>query len=174
MSRITFLASAAAAFAAFSLASSCAFAAEAAPPSAEQASEISASLLKSGGTVFPIGKENTAYARYFTGMTYLASLGGDKGLGVSNVTFAPGVINRWHIHTNSCQVLVTVSGRGYYQVWGENPKEVKPGDTVTIPAGTKHWHGAAKDSWYQHLSISAPTPTEWLEPVDPSEYAKLP
>lgn len=75
-------------------------------------------LKKTGGTVFPIGRLNTAYAKYFTGTTHLASLGGDKAPGVSNVTFAPGVINRWHIHTTSCQVLTTVSARGYYQDLG--------------------------------------------------------
>ncbi len=153
---------------------SASFAAEAPAPDAATIKTITESLTKQGGAVFPIGRENVAYAKYFTGMTYLAGLGGAKGdVGVANVTFAPGVINHWHIHTKACQVLTTVSGRGYYQIWGEEPKEVKPGDTVTIPAGTKHWHGAAKDGWYQHLSIMNASPTEWLEPVDPKEYAKL-
>ena len=129
-------------------------------------------MKKTGGTVFPIGRLNTAYAKYFMGTTYLASLGGDKAPGVSNVTFAPGVINRWHIHTTSCQVLTTVSGRGYYRIWGDPAREEKPGDTVTIPAGTKHRHGAAKDGWYQHLSIMAPSKTERLEPVDPADPAE--
>lgn len=104
--------------AAFSAALPAARAADAPEPDAQTVREITQSLEKTGGTVFPIGRLNTAYAKYFTGTTYLASLGGDKALGVSNVTFAPGVINRWHIHTTSCQVFTTVSGRGYYQIWG--------------------------------------------------------
>ena len=50
-----------------------------------------------------------------------------------------------------------------------------PGVSVTIPEGIKHWHGASKDSWFQHLSImqEGEVSTEWLEPVNPSEYAKL-
>ena len=31
-----------------------------------------------------------------------------------------------------------------------------PGDVVNIPAGVKHWHGAAPDSWFQHLAIEVP------------------
>jgi len=29
-----------------------------------------------------------------------------------------------------------------YQIWGEEPKELLPGQSVTIPEGVKHWHGA--------------------------------
>lgn len=71
-----------------------AVAAEPEAPSEAQAKEISASLLEAGGTVFPIGVENVGYAKYFTGQTFLASLTpAGQSLGVSNVTFAPGVIN---------------------------------------------------------------------------------
>lgn len=153
--------------------SSVAMAADA--PSEAQVKEISASLLKSGGTVFPIGIDNVAYQKYFTGQTFLAPLTG-KGVnpGVSNVTFAPGVINHWHTHQGSCQILVGVSGRGWYQIWGEEPKEIKPGVTVTIPENTKHWHGAAQGTWFQHLSVMATgAGTTWMEPVDQKEYQKL-
>ena len=54
---------------------------------------------------------------------------------VSNVTFAPSCINNWHTHSGSCQVLVGVSGRGYYQIWGQDPVEMKAGESVTIPEG---------------------------------------
>lgn len=46
-----------------------------------------------------------------------------------------------------------------------------------IPAGVKHWHGAAKDSWFVHLAVEVPgedTANEWLEPVTDEEYHKLP
>lgn len=142
-------------------------------PSDQLKKEIVASLQKQGGTVFLIGKSNDAYAKYFTGDTYLAPLS-NKHVGVANVTFAPAVINHWHKHKGSCQVLVGVSGRGYYQIWGEQPKEMKPGETVVIPEGAKHWHGAAKDGWFQHLSIMKEgAGTDWMEPVDPKEYEKL-
>ena len=47
---------------------------------------------------------------------------------------------------------------------------------VAIPVGVKHWHGAAKDSWFAHVAIEIPgenTSNEWLEPVSGEEYSKL-
>ena len=136
--------------------------------------EITQALTVKGHTVFPLGKPNTGYAQYFTGASFLAPLAGGNGIHASNVTFAPGTINHWHKHYKSCQVLVGASGEGYYQIWGEEPKKMEPGTTVTIPEGVKHWHGAAPGSWFQHIAIMQDgAETEWLEPVDPAEYAKL-
>ena len=67
-------------------------------------------------------------------------------------------------------------GREYYQEWGKPAVELKPGDTVNIAPGVKHWHGAAKDSWFTHIAIEVPSEngrTEWLEPVSDTEYNKL-
>ena len=47
---------------------------------------------------------------------------------------------------------------------------------VNIPANVKHWHGAAKDSAFQHLAIEVPAEggrTEWCEAVSDEEYNKL-
>lgn len=33
-------------------------------------------------------------------------------------------------------------------------KVIVPGDIVIIPAGEKHWHGAARDSEFSHLYVS--------------------
>ena len=44
---------------------------------------------------------------------------------------------------------------------------------VNIPAGVKHWHGAAPYSWFSHLAVEVPgeeTSNEWLEPVEENEY----
>lgn len=143
------------------------------PVTEEQTKIISASLLQAGGTVFPIGNDNAAYARYFTGQSFLFPMANDT-VSVSNVTFAPSCINNWHTHSGSCQVLVGVSGRGYYQIWGQDPVEMKASESVTIPEGTKHWHGAADNSWFQHLSImSKGAGTTWLEPVDQNVYSQL-
>ncbi len=143
------------------------------PPSAELEKAIRADLEATGGTVFPIGVSNDAYAKWFTGDTYLAPLA-SSNVGVSNVTFAPGAINFWHTHSGSCQILVGVSGVGYYQIWGEEPQKIVAGVTVTIPEGVKHWHGASHDHWFQHLAVMAQgSGTTWLEPVDPKEYEKL-
>jgi 4-carboxymuconolactone decarboxylase len=128
--------------------------------------------------LFPVGNPNTAYAKYFIGNSYLASLanGGGK-LGVANVTFEPRCRNNWHIHHKGGQILICVGGRGWYQEWGKPAQELHPGDVVDIPAETKHWHGAAKDSWFQHIAIGVPAEgasSEWLEPVTDEVYDKLP
>ena len=69
-----------------------------------------------------------------------------------------------------------VAGRGWYQAWGEPAQLLTPGDVVNIPAGVKHWHGAAKDSWFSHLAVEVPGVNghnEWLEPVTDDQYKSL-
>lgn len=130
------------------------------------------------GMVFPIGKPNDAAAKYFIGQSYLAPLSTEQ-VGIFNVTFEPGCRNNWHIHRadkGGGQILVCVAGRGWYQEYGKEPRELKPGDVVNIAPGVKHWHGAAKDSWFSHLAVSVPGEnghTEWCEPVNEEEYNKL-
>ena len=55
-------------------------------------------------------------------------------------------------------------------------ESLKPGDVVNISPEVKHWHGAAADSWFQHIAIAMPAEdasAEWLEPVTDEEYGKL-
>ena len=73
-------------------------------------------------------------------------------------------------------VLRSMWERGWYQEWGKEPRELHTGDVVNIPAEVKHWHGAAKDSWFIHIAIEVPgedSSNEWQEPVDDEEYGKL-
>ena len=74
------------------------------------------------------------------------------------------------------QILLVTGGRGWYQEWGKEAQELRAGDVVTIPVGVKHWHGAAKDSWFSHVAIEVPgegTSNEWLEAVSEADYSKL-
>ena len=122
---------------------------------------------------WPKGEPNTAYVQYFIGNSYLADMGG----GVHNVTFEPRCRNNWHIHHKQVQVLICVSGRGWYQEWGKEAVPMTPGTVIAIPAETTHWHGAAKDSWFQHLTyhkdVQEGASNEWLEPVTEEVYNKL-
>ena len=126
-------------------------------------------------SAWPLGEPNDAYAKYFTGQSYLALL--DTVSGLCNVTFEPGCRNNWHVHHGAVQVLICVSGRGWYQEWGKPAVELKPGVTIAVPEGVKHWHGAAKDNWMQHLTYHANAKpgnsNEWLEPVDDATYNEL-
>lgn len=127
---------------------------------------------------FPVGKPNDAYAKYFVGKSYLAPLS-LKPIPTFNVTFEPGCRNNWHIHhakEGGGQLLIVVYGNGWYQEEGKEPRKLKPGDIVNIPANVKHWHGAAKDSWFQHIAQEIPgsdASTEWCEKVSDEEYNKL-
>lgn len=127
---------------------------------------------------FPIGEPNDGFAEYFVGQSYLAPLCTDN-LGIYNVTFEPKCRNNWHIHkasTGDGQILICVGGIGYYQEWGKSVRKLFPGDVVNIAAGIKHWHGAAQDGWFSHISIEVPgtdTSTEWLEQVCDDDYSSL-
>ncbi len=129
---------------------------------------------KSG--VFGIGEKNTAYAKYFVGQSYLNMLTTERVV-TANVTFEPGCRNNWHIHHKGGQILLVTSGRGYYQEWGKPAQELHAGDVVNIPPEVKHWHGAAKNSWFAHVAIEVPADgasNEWCEPVDEEAYNALP
>lgn len=126
-------------------------------------------------SVFPIGEKNEAFAQYFVGQSYLKMLSTEQ-VTIGNVTFEPGCRNNWHIHHRGGQILLCTAGRGYYQEWGKEAQELHPGDVVNIPPEVKHWHGAAKDSWFSHLAIEVPAEgasNEWLEPIEKADYDKL-
>lgn len=129
-------------------------------------------------TVFPMGAPNQAYEKYFVGRSFFNMLT-TEGVSIGNVTFEPGCRNNWHIHKaekGGGQILLCTDGRGWYQEWGKKARKLFPGDVVVIPAGVKHWHGAARDSWFTHLSVEVPgenTGNEWLEPVEGASYDAL-
>ena len=124
--------------------------------------------------LFPIGEANP-YGDYFVGQSYLAPITMEQ-VPVFNVTFEPGCRNNWHIHhatQGSGQMLICIGGRGWYQEEGKDAVELTPGTVINIPANVKHWHGAAKDSWFSHLALEISgenTSTEWCEPVTDREY----
>ncbi|SMO95625.1 Cupin domain protein [Chryseobacterium rhizoplanae] len=125
---------------------------------------------------FPTGEENTAYAQYFIGKSYLAPLTSNKDLNVplSNVTFEPGCRNNWHSHTGG-QLLIVVGGEGLYQERGKPARRLKPGDIVEIAPNVEHWHGATADNWFSHLATNGNPQTNqnvWLEAVSNEEFAE--
>ncbi|MGN0163749.1 MAG: cupin domain-containing protein [Candidatus Ornithomonoglobus sp.] len=129
-------------------------------------------------SVFETGEKNDAFAEFFTGQSYLNMLSTNQ-VGIANVTFEPKCRNNWHIHhakSGGGQILLVTAGRGYYQEWGKDAIELKPGDVVNIPPEVKHWHGAARDEWFQHIAVEVPAEdgsNEWLEAVSDEDYEKL-
>ncbi len=131
-------------------------------------------------SIFGLGSENTAYAKYFIGKSYLSPLTDpNKTVFMANVTFEPGCRNNWHIHNSKKgggQILICTAGYGWYQEEGKEAVSLEPGMVITIPANVKHWHGAKKDSWFSHIAVEVPgeeTSNKWCEAVSDEEYYKL-
>lgn len=145
---------------------------------ADEARKEQTSMKNEEKSLFPMGGPNEAFAKYFVGQSYLNMIT-TEGVPIGNVTFEPGCRNNWHIHRadqGGGQILLCTDGRGWYQEWGKDARQLRPGDVVVIPAGVKHWHGAAKDSWFTHLAVEVPgenTGSEWLEAVDDAAYDAL-
>lgn len=79
--------------------------------------------------------------------------GGSKSFNCSVVNFGRGATTGWHVH-NSDQILVITGGNGI--VGNEQEQhEVGVGDVVQIMAGENHYHGATKDSYMSHITITA-------------------
>ena len=133
------------------------------------------------GEVFGVGTPNDAFAKYFSGASFLNPLVDPKESPVflANITFEPGCRNNWHIHhadKGGGQILVCTAGQGVYQEWGEEPQILNPGDVVYIKPGIKHFHGAVADSWFSHIAVECPgenCSNEWCGPVSDEEYSKI-
>lgn len=90
------------------------------------------------------------------------------GTTVNSVSFTPGARTHWHSH-EAGQILQIVAGRGLVQSEGGPVEELRAGYAVWVPAGERHWHGAAPDAAMTHTAISLGA-TAWDVPVDDAEY----
>lgn len=93
------------------------------------------------------------------------------------VTFCPGGRTAWHTHPMG-QTLHVLSGVGRVCKRGEAPQIIRPGDTVWIPPGIEHWHGAAPETAMAHLAMQEAddhgVSANWLEHVSEEDYAAAP
>ena len=125
-------------------------------------------------TIFKQGEINP-YSEFFTGQTYLNMLSAKDDIWnapVGNVTFEPGARTNWHKHSGG-QILLVTGGEGRYQERGKEIQILHKGDVIRIPPEVEHWHGAASNSWFVHISIEsngANNKSTWLEPVSDAEY----
>ncbi|PKQ12485.1 MAG: cupin domain-containing protein [Alphaproteobacteria bacterium HGW-Alphaproteobacteria-1] len=88
------------------------------------------------------------------------------------VTFEPGARTAWHTHPLG-QTLHVVSGVGLIGTRGGPVEVIRAGDTVWIPPGEEHWHGAAPDRMMCHLAIQEAEDgrtADWLAHVTDAEY----
>ena len=121
--------------------------------------------------VNPEGQAGTAgkQGSRFTGTAYpYLTLPSTDGVVINTVDFTPGARTHWHTH-ESGQILQILAGRGLIQSAGGSVEVLRAGDTVWVPPGERHWHGAAPDSFMVHTAISLGA-TEWSDPVADSDY----
>lgn len=126
-------------------------------------------------SIFPKGDKTPS--ENFTGTAWASRLVQQDATGtysVGNVVFEPGARTNWHTHPAG-QTLLVLEGRGWYQEKGKPARSISKGDVVEIPANTEHWHGAAKDSSFNHLAITNRKDggVNWLQPVTTEEYNSL-
>lgn len=89
-----------------------------------------------------------------------------------NVSFEPGARTAWHTHPLG-QTLYVVTGNGLVGLRNEAPKIIKAGDTVWIPPGEEHWHGASASNAMTHIAIQEALDgrvADWLEQVSDYDY----
>ena len=119
--------------------------------------------------------EINPYSKFFTGTTHLQRLVERDDIwnsSIANVTFDAGARTNWHKHSGG-QILLVTAGEGRYQEKDKEIQILKAGDVVKIPLNVEHWHGAAPDSEFAHISIEPNIPnneTTWLEPVTDEQY----
>ena len=118
-------------------------------------------------------------AEYFTGTVRIDApfaTYAPARVGGATVSFEPGARTAWHTHPLGQTLLVT-AGHGRVQEWGGPLRMSAAGDTVWIPPGIKHWHGAAPDSAMTHIAIAEAQDGEavtWLEQVSEADYRATP
>jgi quercetin dioxygenase-like cupin family protein len=105
----------------------------------------------------------------FTGTVFFDSLlGATDGVMINSVLFEPGARTHWHRHERG-QVLHVTSGQGRICSRGGEIRTIDVGDTVHIPPGEEHWHGASASTYVVHIAISLGE-TEWLDEVSDADY----
>lgn len=120
-------------------------------------------------------------AEYFTGEVFqdpIIEAPAPARIRAVVVHFMPGARTNWHTHPLG-QTLRVLSGVGRVQKEGEGVQEILPGDTVWIPPGERHWHGAAPGHAMTHLAMQefdaeAGNHIAWAEPVAEEDYAAEP
>ena len=114
-----------------------------------------------------------ASAENFVGATWFGSLDRSddpNGLFAIGVLFEPGARTDWHHHPGG-QTLYVASGAGYVQNAAGDSVRISAGDVVSIPADETHWHGAVRDSYLMHLSLTTGGAAVWDgRRVDTADY----
>ncbi len=131
--------------------------------------------------IFAAGSRATIRSpkEYFTGTVWQDPIVQTKAparVAATRVTFEPGARTAWHAHPLG-QTLFVVAGIGRVQSAGGPVREIRPGDTVWISPGEKHWHGASPSNSMSHIAMHEALDgsfTTWMEYVSDEDYGVSP
>ena len=117
-----------------------------------------------------------ASSEYFTGTVWqdpIIEASEPARVRALRVAFEPGARTAWHTHPLG-QTLYVISGIGLMGLRNKAPQTINAGDTVWIPPGEEHWHGASASNSMTHIAIQEElngSVAEWLEKVSDEQYA---
>ena len=117
-----------------------------------------------------------ASSEYFTGTVWqdpIIEASEPARVRALRVAFEPGARTAWHTHPLG-QTLYVISGIGLMGLRNRAPQTINAGDTVWIPPGEEHWHGASASNSMIHIAIQEGlngSVAEWLEKVSDEQYA---
>ena len=117
----------------------------------------------------------TASSKYFTGKVYqdpIMEAPAPARVQAIKVSFEPGARTAWHTHPLG-QTLYILNGIGLIGLRHQAPQTINAGDTVWIPPGEEHWHGASATNSMIHIAIQEGlngSVAEWLEKVSDEQY----
>jgi 4-carboxymuconolactone decarboxylase len=118
---------------------------------------------------------SSAPQEFFTGSALFGPMSQpptDDGLLALAVNFAPGARTDWHHHPGG-QVLHVTHGTGLVSNRDGETVRMSTGDTVTIPPGEVHWHGATESAPMTHLSLTSHGVTVWTgDKVSEEDYRR--
>lgn len=127
--------------------------------------------------IYPAGSRPTvrASAEYFTGTVWqdpVIQAPDPARIRALRVSFEPGARTAWHWHPLG-QTLHVLSGVGRVCLRGAAAQVIRAGDTVWIPPGVEHWHGAGPETGMVHLAMQEAldgSVSTWLEHVTDADY----
>lgn len=127
--------------------------------------------------IHPVGARPSRRApkEYFTGTVWqdpIIAAAAPARIVAARVAFEPGARTAWHTHPLG-QTLYVVAGAGRVQTRGQPIREIRAGDTVWIPPGEEHWHGAAPTTAMVHIAMQEALDGSyitWLAQVSDAEY----
>lgn len=131
--------------------------------------------------IFPAGSRPSRKApdKWFTGTVWqdvINEAPEPARMRALRVTFEPAARTAWHTHPLG-QTLHVLSGVGLVALRGAAPRVIRAGDTVWIPPGEEHWHGATATTGMVHIAIQEELDGQvatWLEHVTDADFALPP